>query len=434
MHQVTFVVNFNLAPIKRYAHRISKHVSFRRKTICWNPFDGFDRRHLSSPSWGSLGADSFAWACRPSAASLLEISWKADVSHFESSFFWKLVTIIHVSRCLIGNNRWHFNLFMCTTRVKQYSSTISRGLRSMFQNRCHRWASLGTQGSQIRFQTKVLHCVIHLYLPLGTIPTNVLRTIYNIHVLISLKPLTVSISRELSFSNAHFDRAIIIKQSFGYISVRHLTWYQWSSNSGELKALRSSCWISVSVLILMFKYLSQFLLLNLMLLQIFNSYASCCFSTHYSPKYFLIFFMHFPESCFSLFTFYFWLIISLLRNIGTWRDKMVGWNMKDLAWFLVADSADLLFERTISKHYTFYSFEKNTICAFDVSCSVFLQLKSFSIWNWYEVIGGERIPSCVHFGHFVSMQLIVFIVLYGKQKFAGTLNCHILLFQCLHFY
>ena len=227
-----------------------------------------------------------------------------------------------------------------------------------------------------------------------------------------MKSLTVSMRWQVTFSHLQSNRIIIIKQSFSYISVGHLTRHQWSSDSWELKTLRSSCWISMSILILMFKYFSQFLLLYLMLLQVFNSYSSWRFRARQSSKHSLVFLMNFPKKIVSLTLFDFCLIVSLLRNVSTWSNKMVGWNMKDLSWFLLADTADLLFKRSISIHNSFYSFKKNTVGLFNISCSIFLHLNSFSVWNWNEVISIKRIPGCAHFVYFVSMQLIIFIVLH----------------------
>lgn len=163
----------------------------------------------------------------------------------------------------------------------------------------------------------------------------------------------------------------------------------------------------MSILILMFKYFLQFLLLYLMFLQVLDSYSSWGFRAHYSSEDSLVFFVNCPESCVSLVLFYSCLIISLLRNVSTWCNKMVRWNVKDLSWFLVADPADLLFKRTISKHYSFYSFKENTVGLFDISCSIFLHLNGFGIWNWHEMIGCKRIPGCTDVVYFVSMQLII---------------------------
>ena len=208
---------------------------------------------------------------------------------------------------------------------------------------------------------------------------------------------------QVTFSHLQPNSLIIIKQPFSYISIGHTTRHQWSSNSWKLKTLRSSRWISMPILVLMFKDFSQFLLLDLMLLQIFNSNAAWGFRTHYSSEHCLVFLVDVPKFNVSKALFNFCLIISLLRNVSTWSNEMVRWYMKHLSWFFLADTADLLFERTISIHYAFNSFKENTVGLFNISCSIFLHLHSFSIWNWNKMISFEWIPCCAHFVYFVSM-------------------------------
>ena len=356
-----------------------------------------------------------SWASG-SSTGLHEISGKAYMSHFEPSAFRKLIAL----NILRAGNRRHFDVSMCTAGVEHHPLTISCSSHTRFQYRRHRWSSfskswpiLCTNRSQIWLRTKVLHGIIHQRFSLRCC-CKVIYTIDTVDFCIGIEsqPGAISMRWQVPFSHLKPDRLIIVKQPFSYISVGNLARNQWSSYSWELKTLWASCWIAVSILILMFKYFSQFLLLDLMFLQVFDSYATWRFGAHYSSENSLVFFMDFPEFVVSLTLFNFRLIIGLLRNVSTWRDKMVRWNVEDLSWLLLADTADLLFEWAISIHYSFYSFEENTVGLFNISCSIFLHLNSFSIWNWNEMISFERIPRCAHFIYFVSMQLIIFIVLY----------------------
>ena len=380
---------------------------------------------ISTHRWSS-------WA-GGSSTGLHEISGKAYMSHFEPSAFRKLIAL----NILRASNRWHFDVSMCTAGVEHHSLTISCGvpvwciqiegwivvisISTRFQYRCHRWSSfpkswpiLCTNRSQIWLRTKVLHGIIHQRFSLRCHHRKVIYTIDTVDFCIGIEsqPGTISMRWQVPFSHLKPDRLIIVKQPFSYISVGNLARHQRSSYSWELEALWASRWIAMSILILMFEYFSQFLLLDLMFLQVFDSYATWRFGAHYSSKDSLVFLMDFPKFVVSLTLFNFRLIISLLRNVSTWSNKMVRWNVKHLSWFLLADAADLLFEWAISIHYSFYSFEENTVGLFDISCSIFLHLHSFSIWNWNKMISLERIPRCAHFIYFVSMQLIIFIVLY----------------------